>query len=93
MSHIQEAIIIGLFAVFITSGWLQQQAVDRWTQKTGRAPMSQKRRGSWGAYMMVTEHEMPVELRKRIGLLKWVCYLALLFMLAVGALQGILHQR
>ena len=49
MSDIQEAIIFGLFAVFITSGWLQQQAVDKWTQRTGRAPMIQKSRGQLGS--------------------------------------------
>jgi hypothetical protein len=93
MFHIQESIIFVLFAVFIATGWLQQQAVDKWTQQTGRAPMIQKGRGSWAVYMRATEHEMPVELRKRIALLKWVCYLALLSMLVVGAIQGILHRH
>ncbi len=48
MPHVQEAIIIGLFAVFFASGWLQQQAVDKWTQKTGRAPMIPKGAGQLG---------------------------------------------
>ncbi len=42
MPHVQEAIIIRLIAIFLASGWLQQQAVDKWTQKTGRAPMIQR---------------------------------------------------
>lgn len=91
MPHVQEAIIIGLFAVFFASGWLQQQAVDKWTQKTGRAPMIQKGRGSWAAYMKTAEHEMPAALRKRIALLKWIGYLALLFTVVVVALQGSRH--
>ena len=88
MSHVQEAVIFGLFAVFFMAGWLQQQAVDKWNQKTGRAPMIQKGRGSWATYMRTAEHDMPAALRRRIALLKWVGYLALVSMIVVGALHG-----
>ncbi len=88
MPHVQEAFIIGLIAIFLASGWLQQQAVDKWTQKTGRAPMIQKGRGSWAAYMRTAEHEMPAALRKRIAVLDWIGYLALMLIMVVGALQG-----
>lgn len=92
MSHVQEAIIVGLFAVFITSGWLQQRAVDKWAQKTGRAPMIQKGRGSWGAYMRATEHEMPLALRKRIALLNWTGSFALMLFVLAAAFMGARHH-
>lgn len=64
-------------AVLIATGWMQQKAVDRWAQRTGRAPMIQKGRGSWAAYMKVAEGDMPAALLKRIAVLNWVAYLTL----------------
>ena len=63
---------IGYMVVAIASGWMQQRAVDKWTRSTGRAPMIQRGRGSWAAYMRVNKHEMPASLLKQISIWRWV---------------------
>jgi hypothetical protein len=86
-----EFLIIGLIFVFIASGWIQQKTVDKWTQDTGRAPMIHKHRGSWDAYMKVAKHEMPAPMLKRISLLNWIGYLALILILLVAAINPVWH--
>ena len=57
---------------------MQRRAVDKWTQSTGRAPLIQRGRGSWGAYMRHNEPDMPKELLKVISIWSWVGRAALL---------------
>jgi hypothetical protein len=76
--------VIG-FVVLLASGWAQQQIVDKWTRDTGRAPMINKGRGSWSAYMRVAKHEMPAPIRKKIALFRWIGCLALLLILVTAS--------
>jgi hypothetical protein len=52
--------------LFFASALIQQKTLDQWTHDTGRAPIIQKNRRSWAAYMEVAKHEMPASVRKRI---------------------------
>ncbi len=81
---------MAFFAVLFVTGWMQQRAVNKWAERTGRAPMINKGRGSWGRYMEANRYEMPASLLKRISVLTWIGYLAIaLFILfAVGV-----HRR
>ncbi len=57
---------------------MQKRAVDKWTESTGRAPLIQGGRGSWGAYMRQNKSDMPNELLKVISIWSWVGRAALL---------------
>jgi hypothetical protein len=46
--------------------------VDRWTQSTGRAPLIQRGRGSWAAYMRQNKLDMPDDLLNVISIWSWV---------------------
>jgi hypothetical protein len=85
-------LLIGCMVLFIASGWMQQRAVDRWTRSTGRAPMIQKSRGIWAAYMRDAKHEMPASLLRQISVWKWVGISALILSVIVGFSAGS-HRR
>lgn len=51
---------------------MQKRAVDKWTQSTGRAPLIQRGRGSWAAYMRENKVDMPDELIRVISIWSWV---------------------
>ena len=83
---------IACVALLITSGFLQKRAVDRWTQSTGRAPLIQRNRGSWGAYMRANKHEMPHSVLKQISIWKWVCYSALALLMLTFFFEPSSHR-
>ena len=85
-------LLVGSMAVLIASGWMQQRAVDKWTRSTGRAPMIQRGRGSWAAYISVAKHEMPDSLLKQISVWRWVGISALILFWIVSFSVGS-HQR
>jgi hypothetical protein len=57
---------------------MQKRAVDKWTQRTGRAPLIQTGRGNWGSYMRQNKSDMPDELLKEIFIWSWVGRAAIL---------------
>jgi len=71
-----EFVVFG--CILLGSGLMQKRAVDKWTQRTGRAPLIQTGRGSWSAYMRQNKADMPEELLKAISIWSWVGRVAIL---------------
>lgn len=92
MSPLAKLIIMGLVIVLIASARLGQKVLDRWTQATGRAPLIQKSRGSWAAYMQATNHEMPPSVRKQIALYQAIGWIALGLIGVVMAFDEARHR-
>lgn len=82
------ALAIACMALMITSGFMQQRAVEKWTQETGRAPMIHRGKGSWGRFMRGAKNEMPASLLRQISVWKWVGFSALILLLAVTFSAG-----
>jgi hypothetical protein len=80
LPHIDPKFIlfIAFAGTLLTSGLMQKRAVDKWIKSTGRAPLIQKSRGSWGAYMRQNKSDMPDELLKVISFWTWIGRAALL---------------
>ena len=87
MSPSLQATSIGLTIGFLVSAWLGQKTVDDWARATGRKPIIQGK-GKWSAYMRANRHEMPASVAKRLSILTWVGYLALMLIVVVFALDG-----
>ena len=67
---------------------MQKRAVDKWTHSAGRAPLIQRGRGSWAAYMRENKYDMPEELLKVISIWSWVGRAAILaFWIAIFFVQ------
>jgi hypothetical protein len=69
------------------------EGVDKWTHDTGRAPMIQKNRRSWAAYMEVAKHEMPTFVRKRITFWGRITYLSLILIVVVATIDAGWHRH
>jgi hypothetical protein len=87
MSPAAQVTSIGLTIGLLVSGWLGQKTVDDWARDAGRKPMIQGK-GKWSAYMRANRHEMPTSVAKRLSVLTWIGYLALILILVVFALDG-----
>jgi hypothetical protein len=74
-------LLIACMALLIGSGLMQERAVYKWTRMTGRAPRTQRGRGSWGAYMRANKYDMPHSLLKEIAVWRWIGISALLLLM------------
>lgn len=83
------SILVGLFVLFLASGFIQQRTLDKWTRDSGRAPMIHKGRGSWQRYLRSVRAEMPGSVSKRIAVWNWIGIASMILMLFVlFALNG-----
>lgn len=71
-------LFVAFAGILLASGLMQKRAVDKWTESTGRAPLIQRGRGSWGAYMRQNKSDMPDELLKVISIWSWIGRAAIL---------------
>jgi hypothetical protein len=80
LAHIDTKFIlfVAFAGILLASGLMQKRAVDKWTQSTGRAPLIQRGRGSWAAYMRQNKFDMPDELLTVISIWSWVGRAAIL---------------
>jgi hypothetical protein len=92
MAALFPILLIGCFALLITAGWMQQRAVDRWAQSSGRAQAMPKSGRSWAAYMRYSKHEMPASLLRQIAIWRWVGYSAIVMFLILALSLGS-HER
>lgn len=91
MSPTAQVASIGLTIGFFLSAWLEQSTVDDWARDVGRKPMIQGK-GRWSAYMRANRHEMPTSIVRRLSVLTWIGYLALIMTVVVFVLDG-WHRR
>lgn len=89
MSPFILTIFLGLMALLMASGFMQQRALDEWTRDTGRAPMIHKGRGSWHRYLRSVEAEISPSVSRRIAFWGWVGKLSIALMWALVALDAV----
>jgi hypothetical protein len=89
MSPFILSLFVGLMALLLASGVMQQRTLDKWTRDTGRAPMIHTGRGSWHRYLRSVEAEISPSVSRKIAFWGWVGKLSIGLMWALVALEGV----
>lgn len=93
MSQFILSIFLGSMALLLTSGFMQQRTLDKWTRDTGRVPMIHKGRGSWHRFLRSVEAELPPSVSRKISIWGWVGKLSIVLMMALVALDAAARWR
>jgi len=88
MSQFILSIFLGSMALLLTSGFMQQRTLDKWTRDTGRAPMIHKGRGSWHRFLRAVEAELPPSVSRKIAIWGWIGKLSIVLMMTLVALDA-----
>ena len=84
-SPLRVFLFIVFLVLFLASAIRPQKILDKWVRETGRKPMMQSGRGSWGRYWRSVEREVPESVKEQVNLWRWVAYI----FMALGMITGL----